>query len=180
MHEEKLRHTNIKIILILTFAVLAVLLFFTLDSRKNKNQQQHLQLVTERYQLAYNTIYDQYRQFAANIQSGMIERFAVKALYQELLTADEKQKERLRKELLAKIQPRFNKLQQEGMVRHFHFHLQDNESFLLLQQPDTLSGSYTENGKTVAYVNREHSPISGFEGGGTFNSYRFFIPITTL
>ena len=178
MREKKVRNTNLQITLILVFVVLAVILFFLLDGRKNHNQQQHLQLITKRYQLAYNTIYDQYKQFATNVQSGMIARFNINGVYQKLLTADEKQKEWLRKGLFAKIKPRFNKLQREGKVRQFHFHLRDNESFLRLHQPDTFSDNLTGIRKTVEYVNREHSPIAGFEAGRTYYSYRFLFPIT--
>lgn len=97
MKEKKVRTTNLQITLILVFVVLAGILFFLLDGRKNHNQQQHLQLITKRYQLACNTIYEQYKQFATNVQSGMIARFNINGVYQKLLTADEKQKEWLRR-----------------------------------------------------------------------------------
>ena len=174
----KIKSTNLQIVLVLTFVVLVSIFFFLLDSRKNYNQQQHLQLISKRYQLAYNTIYDQYAQFAQNIQSGMVERFNISDVFSKLLTADEEQKKQLRKELFSKIKPRFDKLQQEGKLRQFHFHQQTNESFLRLHRPDTFGDNLTGIRKTVEYVNREHRAISGFEGGTTYHSYRFVFPIT--
>ena len=178
MKEKKSRNTNLQITLVLFYILLATIIYFLLDSKKNHDQQQHLQLITKRYQLAYNTIYVQYEQFATNVQSGMIARFGIIDVYQKLLTADEKQKEQLKKELFAKIKPRFNKLHQEGKVQQFHFHLKDNESFLRIHQPETSGDNLTGIGKTVEYVNKKHSPIAGFETGKTYCSYRFIFPLT--
>lgn len=178
MKEKKGRNTNLQITLILTFVVMAVILFFLLHSRTKHNQQQHLQLITKRYQLAYNTIYDQYEQLARNVQSGMTEMFDIKVIYQKLLTADEKTKEQLRKGLFTKIERHFKKLQQEGKVKQFHFHLRNNESFLRLHKPGKFGDNLTGIRKTVEYVNREHLPINGFESGRSHYSYRFVFPIT--
>ncbi len=178
MHKEKVGRTNIKIILLLTFAVLAVALFYTLDSRKNKNQQHHLQLVTERYQRAYNTIYDQYKQLAENIYSGMLPRFKIQDVYLKLLTADKEQKNRLRQELLDQTKQRYEKLQQGGLVRQLQFHLPNNKVFLRLHLPDKFGDDLTGIRHTVEYVNSEHVTINGFENGRTSGSYRFVFPIT--
>ncbi|MCD6387995.1 MAG: PAS domain-containing protein [Desulfobulbaceae bacterium] len=178
--KKKERNTKLQIILILVFVfvVLAAALFFLLDSRKNHNQQQHLQLITERYQFAYNTIYDQYKQLSTNIYSGLIKRFDIQDVYQKLLSADEEQKNRLRKELLAKIRPRYEELQKAAKVRQLHFHLRDNESFLRLHRPEKFGDNLTNVRETVNYVNTEHSPIDGFEEGRIYSGYRFVFPIT--
>ncbi len=178
MHKEKVSNTKIKIILILTFAVLAVALFFILDSRQNTSQQRHLKLITERYQLAYNTIYDQYEQLATNLYSGLLSRFHVQDVYQKLLTAGEEQKDKLRQQLLDQIKDRYIKLKKEGLVQQLQFHLQDNETFLRLHLPEKFGDNLTGIRETVEFVNREHVAINGFENGRMDGGYRFVFPIT--
>ena len=178
MREKKERNIQVQTTLILIFVILAVVLFFALNSRRNYNQQQHLQLITERYQLAYNTIYDQHKQLATALFSGILERFAVQRLYQKLLTADDEEKNRLRTELLAEIGPRYEELKKEAKVRQIHFHLRNNESFLRLHRPGKYGDNLTGIRETVSYVNTEHGPIDGFEEGRVYNGYRFVFPIT--
>ncbi len=178
MKEKKERNTKLQVILILVFVVLAAVLFFLLDSRKNQNQKQHLQFITDRYQFAYNTIYDQYKQLSVNIHSGLMKRFDILDVYQKLLTADEEQKNRLREELLATIMPRYKELQKTAKLRQLHFHLKNNESFLRFHRPEKFGDNLTGIRETVNYVNTEHSPIDGFEEGRIYNGYRFVFPIT--
>ncbi len=169
---------KIQLILILTFVVLAAVLFFMLDNRKKHNQQQYLQRITEQYELAYKTIYSQHKRLAATLQSWVMDRFEIKALYQELATADEAQKNRLRQELLVKLMPRYKMFQKSAQLRQMHFHLKNNESFLRLHRPDKFGDNLTGTRETVAYVNKEHVPIDGFEIGKMYSGYRFVFPIT--
>jgi PAS domain S-box-containing protein len=179
MTEKKERKIPIQIILIVVFVILASVLFYVLNSRITHNRQDHLQLVTKRYEHAYNTNYDQYKEVAHTIHSGIMDRYNIQGVYQQLLTANEEQKNLLRQELLASIQPRYEKLRQQSKVQQLiHFHLRDNESFLRLHEPDTYGDNLTDLRKTVAAVNRTHLPISGFEEGAMYIGYRFVFPIT--
>lgn len=174
----KNRNIRIKGILLLVFVIWAVMIFFLLDSRKNHSQQQHLQLITKRYQLAYNTIYDQYKQLAGHIHSGLMERYGLQDFYHLLLQADNEQKNTLREELLSKFKLRHVYLKNEMKVKHVHFHLRDNESFLRLHRPEKFGDNLEEIRATVEYVNRKHLPVDGFEEGRSSGGYRFVFPIT--
>ncbi|MCK5517660.1 MAG: PAS domain-containing protein, partial [Desulfobulbaceae bacterium] len=169
---------KLRFILLLVFALLATGLFFLLEQRKTSNQQRYLQLITQRYQLAHNTIYCQYKQLASVICTGMIRQFAVQNVYQQLLTADEEQKKLLRNELLHKIRPRFDQIQEQTMARHLHFHLKDNTSFLRLHQPEKFGDDLTNIRELVNRVNTFHVPADSFEEGTSSGSYRFVFPIT--
>lgn len=166
------------ILLLLTFVVISVCLFFVLNARKTYNQQQHLQLITEQYQRAYNTIYDHYHDLSKTLALGLIKRYNIPALYQQLISADEAKKDQLRQELLQRIRPRYEDLKQGVKVRQFQFHLANNESFLRLHHPEKFGDNLTQIRPTVAFVNREHKPQHGFEEGRLFNGYRFVYPIT--
>jgi len=178
MKERQEKHIVIQIVLVLVFTILAVDLYLLLSSRYNYDQQQYLQLITERYQLAYSTIYSQYKQLATTLHSGIISRFDIRELYEKLSTADEKEKNRLRTDLLARITPRYKKLLQDAKIRQLHFYLADNESFLRVDRPDKFGDNLTDVRETVSYVNREHKPIDGFEAGRICSGYRFVFPVT--
>ena len=177
MQEQKKINIRILMTLALIFIVLAAGLFFLLDSRDTHLRQRHLQLITDRYQLAYNTIYNQYKQLATNIYSGSIERFEIQSFYESLLTASDAEKDVLRKELYASTNSRYQKLHQDVKLRQFHFHLQNNESFLRLHRPELFGDNLTGIRETVNYVNTTHLPIDGFEEGRVYNGYRFVFPI---
>jgi signal transduction histidine kinase len=170
--------TGLLITLLLSFAVLASAIFFLLDNKKNNNEQQHLALLTERYQLAHNTVLEQYRQLSEALYTGLLRRYGIQELYHKLLTADEAEKDRLRIELLVSVSPRYKELNKDVQLRQLHFHLPNNDSFLRLHNPGKYGDSLTGIRKTVEFVNREHSPISGFEEGRILNGYRFVYPIT--
>ncbi len=178
MQQSKSRNLNIILILTVVFVVLAVGLFCYLQSRGKHIQQQHLQLVTERYQHAYNTIYDQYGKLARTLYSEFMSGYEVHDVYQKLLSADEGQKNTLRTELLRQIKPRYEELSKVANIRILHFYLADNESFLRFQRPEKYGDDITEIRQTVTYVNREHRAIDGFEVGRLYSAYRFVFPIT--
>ncbi len=170
--------TGLLITLVVSFAVLAATIFFLLDSNKSKNEQQHLALLTERYQLAYNTVLEQYRQLSEALYSGLLRRYSIQELYHKLLTADETEKDRLRMELLITTSSRYQELKKNVPLRQLHFHLPNNDSFLRLHNIGKYGDNLSGIRKTVEFVNREHSSISGFEEGRVLNGYRFVYPIT--
>ena len=173
----KQTYRQIQLILVSTFIILAVGLFFWFYNRQQANIQQHLQLTTERYQLAYNTVYDQYKQLATTIHFGMLSRFDILEIYKKLPTANTEEKNKLRNELLVQISPRYQELKKNGKLRQLHFHLSNNESFLRVHKPEKFGDDLTKIRATVVFVNREHTAIDGFEEGKVFNGYRFVFPI---
>lgn len=165
--------------LLLLFVILASILFCIFNSRKNQNQRQHLALLTERYQLAYNTIFEQYKQLSETLFSGLTKRYHIQNVYQKLVTADQTQKDALRHKLFTAISPRYTELRKDVKLRQLHFYLQNNESFLRLHAPKIYGDNLSTARPTVNYVNTTHTPISGFEEGRLLNGYRFVFPITS-
>lgn len=179
MSDKQERKFSLHIILILIFIVLTTILFQVLDNRRNEYQEKHLQLITERYTAAYGIIYEQNKQLATAIYSGIMERFAVQQVYQKLLTADAEEKDRLRKKLWTAILPRYQKLQQESGVKLLiHFHSADNISFLRIHRPQSYGDDLTGLRTTVETANKNHSRVDGFEEGKMGSGYRFVFPIT--
>ena len=178
MTGEKEKKSGMLPILLLIFAILATVLFFIFDSRRNQNQEQHLALLTETYQLAYNTVFEQYKQLSETLFTGLRKRYHIQEIYHKLLTADQTQKDALRHELLTAILPRFTELKKDIKLRQLHFHLPNNDSFLRLHAPEKHGDNLNTIRETVTYVNFKHSAIFGFEKGRMFEAYRFVFPIT--
>ncbi len=178
MTGEKKKGSGILPVLLIIFVILATVLFFIFDSRKNQNQEQHLELLTERYQLAYNTVFEQYKQLAETLFSGLRTRYHIQEIYHKLLTADQTQKDALRQELLTAILPRYTELKKDVKLSQLHFHLPDNKSFLRLHAPEKYGDTLTTIRETVVHVNAKHSAIFGFEKGRMANGYRYVFPIT--
>ncbi len=178
MKGEKEKISGMLPILLLVFTIQATVLFFIFDSRKNQNQEQHLALLTEKYQLSYNIVFEQYKQLSETLFSGLINRYHIQAIYLKLRTADQTQQNALRNELLTAILPRYTELKKVVKLRQLHFHLPNNESFLRLHAPENYGDNLDTLRQTVKHVNLKHSAIFGFEEGGMSNGYRYVFPIT--
>ena len=178
MNDSINKNTNLKIGLLLALLAMAGVMFIFLDNKKQQRQEQHLQLITENYIHAYATIYDQYKKYASNVSFSVIERYGIVPLYQQLLTAEPQEKDKLRSHLLATIHNRYEALKIRGGIRQLHFHLKDNESFLRFHRPEKYGDNLSGIRATVNYVNTMHLPVDGFEEGKIFNGYRFVFPIT--
>jgi len=180
MNDSTKRNTNLKIGLLLALLTMASLMFLFLDNKKQQREEQHLQLITKQYLQAYDTIYAQYKKLAANVFISMVERYDIASLYQQLLTADTEEKDRIRSQLLLTVRTRYEILKESGSVRQLHFHLKNNESFLRFHRPAKYGDSLSGIRATVNYVNTFHLPVDGFEEGKIFNGYRFVFPITAV
>lgn len=170
--------TNLQIQLALLFLLVAILLFILLNGLQNQRKQEHLQRISERYQLACNTVCGQYRQLAIVLYSGIINRYDVIASYQWLRTADTEEKNRLRQAMYARIKPRYEELLKDGKLRHLHFHLENNRSFLRLHRPGIFGDDLNTIRPMVNSVNTAHRPIDGFEVGHIYGGYRCVFPLT--
>lgn len=109
----------------------------------------------------------------------MIEQFNIVSLYEQLADADSVERDRIRAELLANIRQRYNDLRESIQLRQLHFHLADNTSFLRLHRPEKFGDDLSEVRQTVAFVNREHKAVDGFEEGRIYNGYRYVYPISS-
>lgn len=180
MLEKKEKNIRMMSALLLVFILMAALMYFLLHSRMKHSRDRHLQLITEQYEFAYNTIYGQYKKIAINASTRIIERYNLISIYQQLLTADTDEKSRLRSKLLSDIRPRYERLKNQDNVRQLHFYLPDNESFLRVHRPAKYGDNLSEYRETVNYVNTFKLPIDGFEVGRIYSGYRFVFPVISI
>ena len=62
-------------------------------------------------------------------------------------------------------------------LRQFHFHLNNNESFLRFHRPDKYGDSLIGVRSTVEWVNKNKDKIDGFEEGRIYNGFRYVFPL---
>jgi signal transduction histidine kinase len=86
------------------------------------------------------------------------------------------EKKELRHQLYAITNRTYNRIKKHG-IRQLHFHLRTCESFLRLHKPDRFGDNLRVARYSVAKVNKDQKPISGFEEGKIVNGYRFVYPI---
>jgi PAS domain S-box-containing protein len=100
----------------------------------------------------------------------------VLALMKEANSEDEGIKNSARQALYALLKEPYNAMR-SFKLKHLHFHLPNNESFLRFHRPTMFGDDLTPVRSTVVYVNKTLQPMSGFEEGRIFNGYRFVYPL---
>ncbi len=163
--------------LLAAYVVFSIVIFLIIDSDKKLRIEELLNQTTANYQLAFQTAYQQYNLISYIIYTGVLGKADVIALYEKIQDADETTRATLRKQLYQTLNKRYKQLKQIANLRQLHFHLKNNESFLRMHRPEKFGDDLSSVRATVAYVNRTHYPIDGFEEGRIFNGFRYVYPI---
>ncbi len=98
------------------------------------------------------------------------------SLYRDAASASPQRQQEIREQLYNRLLPVYENIQLNHL-KQLHFHLKNNDSFLRFHRPETFGDNLSDIRGTVAYVNRTHQPIEGFEEGRIFNGYRFVYPL---
>ena len=127
--------------------------------------------------ITYKTVVDAYEKNAKILFSTVItNKNILEIFHKAAITKDEIILDTYRKQLYSALIDNYNALKPYD-IKQLHFHLKNNDSFLRFHRPSKYGDNLTRARKTVAFVNREHQPISGFEEGKIFNGYRFVFPL---
>ena len=167
-----MKYKLISIFLILTF--LSSVTLFYIEDYKIK---QILNDKTKEFQILYEAVYSQYKEEAGLLYRLLIEKPEILNIYKKLQTASEKEKNELRLKLYKYLKNDYEKLRLSSL-RQLHFHLKNNDSFLRMHRPEKYGDNLTKIRPTIAYVNKFHKKIDGFEEGRIFNGFRFVFPIS--
>ncbi len=163
--------------LISAFLISAAIIFSIIYYIKEQKIQYMLNQKTKEFETLYSAVYNQYKEEAGIINELLVNNNFVTGVYQKLQNADEAEKSRLRKELYEYIKEDYDTLKLVS-IRQLHFHLKNNDSFLRMHRPNKFGDNLTDVRPTIAYVNKTHKKIDGFEEGRIFNGFRFVFPIS--
>lgn len=152
------------------FLLFVLLLSLFLEYEKEKKIEEFFAKHTLETQHTYDQIYTKYRDFATLVYKTKINTTTIKNI---LLIEDE---ELARQRLYTELLPLY-KMLGEYSIKQLHFHTPTSESFLRFHRPSKYGDSLVGFRESVEYVNRNKSPIDGFEEGKIFNGFRFVFPL---
>ena len=99
-----------------------------------------------------------------------------KKIMKKANSADEKQKNLLRKQLQNLLHDKYEIIKRKD-VFHYHFLLPNNESFLRMHKPSKFGDDLSEVRADYKYVNKFKKPIRGFVKGRVSHGFRNTFPI---
>jgi len=136
----------------------------------------HYENLSNNLEVAYNETLIGYERSARLIFSEIVNQPEVLRLYSRAYRADEEEQDLIRTELYSMLIEDYNRLESMNL-RHLHFHLPDNVSFLRFHQPDKYGDDLTDVRYTIVQTNATRTPTIGFEEGRVYNGFRYVFPL---
>ncbi len=125
---------------------------------------------------AYGVITSFHAETAQTVFDTYINKPEILDLYQHANSKDDGIRNAVRKTLLAKLGPLYERLKLRN-VRRLQFHLPNSESFLRFHRPDKYGDSLKGVRYSVEKASAERIVISGFEEGRVFSGFRNIFPL---
>lgn len=172
----KLKDNQIRIVYIFAFFLFSfmavVWIRYTYEQRKAKY---YLKLIDE-LRSGYSSIVSSYRDAADLIFKSCIDRPEILGIYKEALSKDEHVRSSVRRQLLSELGQLYEILKLND-IRHLHFHLPNNESFLRFHNLDKYGDSLSGIRYSVEKANSQLVTATGFERGRMSDGFRNVFPI---
>ncbi len=151
-----------------------VLFLITNDHLQRKNEfiERRLAVLQTRVEATGRTLSN----LSRYVYEENINRPEILDLMKEAVHADEKTRNKIRKQLKDLVSDDYEHLQ-EYNFRQFHFQLPDNTSFLRMHSPDKFGDNLSSVRETVRLVNETKEAVVAFEPGRIYNAYRFVYPL---
>jgi|GEM_PF-1313459 len=169
---------NAKIIFFIIFITASAFIIYFFDYKRDSTKNKILDKNAKQITLEFNSIYKKHKLFAQMIFDSYINN---KPLILSTISLADKatkaEKAILREELYSLLSREYLHLSNLVNLRHLHFHLKNNESFLRMHKPSKFGDDLTHIRPSVAYVNKYKKPIDGFEEGRIYNGLRFIYPL---
>ena len=142
--------------------------------------EQQTRLVAQQYsaalEVAYRSTVNMYRLDVATRVDAQIVRPEVTTIMRRAADADEMERRRLRGDLFRIMRPIFVEMRRRG-ARQLYFHEPDGVVFLRMHRPERVGDSQMEFRHSIRVANTELQPVTGFEGGSHYPSFRHVFPL---
>ena len=158
------------------FVAAATLSALLIDSMLSDRIKEHLHAEKELTASAYRSVIGGYKAQADILYYNRLSVPDVIGLFRHARSASEAERADIRRRLYALLLPVYENISLYHL-KQMHFHLENSDSFLRFHRPEKFGDSLIGVRDTVAYVNRTHEPVTGFEEGRIFNGYRFVYPL---
>ena len=167
-----------KIKFLIIFIIVVVFTFLLFKHERDIKIDEYLNQKTNQYEVMYKAIYAQFKQDSKIIHDHIMLEHQIVNIYKKInSTSNIKEINNLRKKLYLSHKSDYKYFKQYK-VKQLHFHLSNNHSFLRMHKPSKHSDDLTNFRETVEYVNKNKTPIDGFENGKVYSGFRFVYPIT--
>jgi diguanylate cyclase (GGDEF)-like protein len=160
----------------LLYVLTATLFFMLVGQMLSDRIEEHLDAEKELATSTYRSIVQGYKSQADIIYYNRLNVPGVIDLFRRASSAPEAERAEIRKKLYDFLFPVYRNISLYHL-KQMHFHFKNNDSFLRFHRPERFGDNLTGVRDTVAYVNKTHKPITGFEEGRIFNGYRFVYPL---
>ena len=161
-------------LLLILASLIGAMGFVFLEQYHQANEQSLLKTALTAQSVAWKAVQNQRRLLAENVFREHVE--APEVLTYLEWAQDPKQRDLARVQLYQHLEQVYQRLQFKGFEQ-FQFHLPSGESLLRMHHPQRFGDSLLDLRTGVARVNREGTPISGFEIGRAATGYRYLFPI---
>lgn len=165
-------------IIIVCYILILCSAFYLLNLDNRKDQQA---LLDRSYKLHEQRLDEVIFSFKVNSDvtfENLIMTPAVLGILEQVASADQEGRNRLRNKLHALLLKPYNNLRELAHVRQLHFHLPDSSSFLRMHRPEKFGDPLKDVRYSVMLANRDKIIVQGFEEGRIHNGYRFVYPIS--
>ena len=167
-HQKTKKYTKrIITTLIIIFLSLSIILYFLFEVKLNSDIKYYKNSLKQRVIQEYNLLYRQNKKFANHIFIKHINTPKIIELF----------KNKKREELFNAIKDDFEYFISEFHIKQIHFHLKDSTSFLRVHLPHKFGDSLLDVRPSVKFVNNYQQEFDVFEGGKSFNGFRYIYPM---
>jgi signal transduction histidine kinase len=157
------------VLFLVVFGIGYGLISYDLNSRVGH----HLEDKMESAFVQYKLIHKMYKKDSRIIFSQIKNNKKIIDIYTNINNTN---KDMQRKKLYEIMKPIYIHAESLG-IKQLHFHLKNNDSFLRMHKPEKFGDNLTDIRYSVAYVNKNHKAISGFEQGRVIHGFRYVYPI---
>ncbi len=171
-----LKRSRYATLLLLVFLLLSMGILLHYHYEKQRIVTARLHEYSSHTEHDYDQLYRNYGRLSQALYDTMINTREITGLMAVANLGTPEQVTAVRRTLYSRLASKYDLLKKER-VRQLHFHLPDNRSFLRFHRPEKFGDDLSGVRPTVAFVNREHKPIQGFEEGKIFNGFRFVYPL---
>jgi len=158
------------------FIILSVFTYFILSYLEKKNEQEYLMQVTQNYNKAFNTIYDQYKELSDVVYTGLLKLANVDIQMEDLNQKTYREQAFIRQDLYLQTLQRYKTLQQKKVI-NINYILPNNTIFLKMRNPIKFGMKVSEKRKVLEYVQENKEAIDSYEIGKNGAGFRFVYPV---
>lgn len=158
------------------FLVTSLTFIAVLLNIREQRLSEHLSAEKEMASAAFSIIVSALKSQSDIVFYNRINVPEITTLYRDVENASPQRRSQIREELYTRLLAVYENINLNHL-KQLHFHLKNNDSFLRFHRPERFGDNLSDVRGTVAYVNRTHQPIDGFEEGRIFNGYRFVYPL---